>query len=73
MEGEARLLRGRLVYRGQGSSAEGQTRRQRGTLVYGGGDSSKEGETRLRDVCMLNCIYVCMYWTWKVLTGKTQK
>jgi hypothetical protein len=61
MEGKTRLRRGRLVFRGGGSSTEGRlvyrgrdsftegkTSLWRGRLVYGGGDSSAEWETRLR-------------------------
>ncbi len=47
MEGETRLLMGRLDYGGSDSSTEGETRLRRERLVYRGGDSSTEGETRL--------------------------
>jgi hypothetical protein len=47
MEGETRLQRGRLVYRGGDSSTEGETLLQRVRLFCGGIYSYTEGETSL--------------------------
>jgi hypothetical protein len=46
-EGETRLLRGRHVYGGGGSSTEGETRLQRARLFCRGTDSYTEWETSL--------------------------